>query len=329
MKGTAVGLAPDRQKIVEVVVPVYNETDNLARVYAEVARVFEEALPQLGWRMVFVDDGSEDASWATLTGLAATCPNVRAVRLNRNYGAHTAISVGLSCTIGDAVVVMAADLQDPPGLIPELVRRWGDGFRVVWGVRTARTREAAHRRWFSRLFHHLVRRYALPTYPAQGTGSFCLIDRVVVENIRRMREDFRTLFGLVSIQGYRAAEMPYVREGRAHGHSGWTLRKMVRTAIDVFTSYSHFPVRLITWVGIVSCSLALLGIAFQVSRYFLIEQPLRGWTMLFSAVCFFGGVQTLALGILGEYVWRTFHETKRRPLWYVDEATFEIERTGP
>jgi polyisoprenyl-phosphate glycosyltransferase len=315
-------------KILDLVVPVYNEEQNLLDFYDEVGRVFDKDLPNLRWRAIFVDDGSRDRSWRLLMDLARTRDNVRAIKLNRNYGAHVAISAGLFCADGDAIVVLAADGQDPPTVIPEFVRRWTDGAKVVWGVRAAR-HEAAHRKLFSLIFHQLVRRYALPGYPSQGTGSFCLIDRVVARNLRRMRENFRTIFGLISIQGYPAAEVPYVREERAHGRSGWSAHKMIRTAIDVFTSYSHFPIRVITWVGFGSCLLAVLGILYQLTHYLTATETLRGWTMLFLAVCFFGGIQTLALGMLGEYVWRTFHEVKRRPLWYVEDATFEVERAGP
>lgn len=319
---------PRPARTVELVVPVLNEEGNLTALYEEVGRVFREKVPHVDWRMICVDDGSRDRSWAMLTEMATRYDNVRAIRLNRNYGAHLAISAGIQCAEGDAVVVLAADMQDPPAVVAEFVRRWEEGSKVVWGVRTARRKEAWHRKAFSRVFHLLVRRYALPTYPAQGTGSFCLVDRVVAQNLRRMREDFRTIFGLVAMQGYTAAEVPYVREERTRGQSGWSIARMIRTAIDVFTSYSHLPVRIITWVGILSCLLAFAGIVYQLAIYSLYGS-VRGWTMLFAAVCFFGGVQTLALGILGEYIWRTFHEVKRRPLWFVEEATFDLERARP
>jgi dolichol-phosphate mannosyltransferase len=315
------------RRTVELVVPVLNEEGNLPALYDEVGRVFREKIPHVDWKLVFVDDGSRDRSWSVLAELARRHPNVRALRLNRNYGAHLAISAGMQCADGDAVVVLAADLQDPPGVLPEFVRRWEEGFKVVWGVRAARRKEPLHRKAFSRVFHWLVRRHALPTYPSQGTGSFCLIDRVVVGNLRKMREDFRTIFGLITVQGYPAAEVPYVREERVRGQSGWSTHRLIRTAIDVFTSYSHLPVRIITWIGLLSCVLAFAGIGYQLVHYSLYGS-LRGWTMLFTTVCFFGGVQTLALGILGEYIWRTFHEVKRRPLWFVEDATFDLERAG-
>ncbi len=315
--------------VIEVVVPVFNEEANLARLYEEVSQVFSTELLEYTWRVIFVDDGSTDPSWPLLRAMARQYDNVRAIRLNRNCGAHVAISAGLACADGDAAVILAADLQDPPALISRFVRQWEKGWKVVWGVRIARRKEPVHRRLLSRGFHLLLRRYALPGYPSQGTGSFCLIDRTVVQNLRHMKEDFRTIFGLIAIQGYRAAEIPYARQERTHGKSGWTFRKMVRTSIDAFTSYSHLPVRVLTWTGLITALLAFLGIAYQVTWYFVNPHTLRGWTMLFSAVCFFGGIQTLALGILGEYIWRTFHEVKRRPLWFVEEATFETELTGP
>lgn len=315
--------------LIEVIVPALNEQDSLPGLHEEVARIFATALPGYAWRLLVVDDGSTDGTWSLLGELAKRHGNVRALRLNKNWGAHLAISAGLECVDADAAVILAADLQDPPALIPEFIRQWESGFKVVWGVRLSRDREPMYRRLLSRAFHALVRRYALPGYPSQGTGSFCLIDRVVVNNIHRMKESFRTIFGLIAIQGYPAAEVSFVRQERAHGRSGWTLRKMVRAALDVFTSYSHLPVRILTWTGIVTAGLAFAGILYQVIWYFVNPDTLRGWTMLFSAVCFFGGVQTLALGLLGEYIWRTFHEVKRRPLWFVDDATFETERAGP
>src|SRR5262245_8567415 len=151
-------------KTIELIVPVFNEERNLERFYAEIAAVLETRLPQLRWRVLFVDDGSVDGSWPMLTDLARKHDNVRALRLNRNYGAHVAIASGMNCTEADAAVIIAADLQDPPATIEEFVRRWDEGHRVVWGVRAAR-HEAIHRRVFSRVFHLLVRRYALPTYP--------------------------------------------------------------------------------------------------------------------------------------------------------------------
>lgn len=310
---------------IELVVPVLDEEGNLAVFHDEVAGVFARHLPHLAWRVIFVDDGSRDGSWAVLADMAKRYPHVRALRLNRNYGAHVAISAGLQCADADAVVVLAADLQDPPAVLPEFVRRWEEGWKVVWGVRAARRREPLARRVLSRAFHWLVNRYALPGYPRQGTGSFCLMDGVVARNLRHLRENFRTVFGLIALQGYPAAEVPYVREERRQGQSGWSLRKLVRAAIDVFTSYSHWPVRVITWVGLLSCGVAFLGIAYQILHYLAWGSEVRGWTMLFLAVCFFGGVQTLALGVLGEYIWRTFHEVKRRPLWFVEEATFAVE----
>ncbi|HEU4369340.1 MAG TPA: glycosyltransferase family 2 protein [Methylomirabilota bacterium] len=314
-------------KRIDVVVPVHNEEANLQPFQEELARTLAAKLPHLDWRVTFVDDGSRDQSWSAIQSLVAHHDNVRALKLNRNYGSHIAISAGVHYADADAVVIIAADLQDPPAVIPEFVRAWEEGFRVVWGVRAER-REAAYRALLSRAFHGLVHRYALPGYPLQGTGSFCLIDRTIVANLSRMRESFRTIFGLIALQGYRAAEVPYVREARRHGRSGWSLGKMIHTAIDVFTSYSHLPVRIVTWVGFTSCALAFLAIVYQVAHYYVFGRDLRGWTMLFAAICFFGGIQTLALGVLGEYIWRTFHEVKYRPLWFVEQATFDVD-VGP
>ena len=317
------------RRTVELVVPVFNEEGNLPNLYDEVGRVFREKIPHVDWRMICVDDGSRDRSWSGLSELARRHPNVRAIRLNRNYGAHLAISAGMQCAEGDAVVVLAADLQDPPGVLPEFVRRWEEGFKVVWGVRAARRREAWHRKAFSRVFHWLVRRHALPTYPSQGTGSFCLVDRAVVANLRRMREDFRTIFGLISLQGYPAAEVPYVREERAaRAERLEHAPKLIHTAIDVFTSYSHC--RCGSSRGS-ACSRACWPSAASPTSSCTTRSTAASAAGRCSSptICFFGGVQTLALGILGEYIWRTFHEVKRRPLWFVEDATFDVERAHP
>lgn len=310
----------ERRRTIELVVPVLNEEGNLRNFLDAATRIFAQDLKGYAWKILFIDDGSRDTSWGILQELSRAHANIRAIRLNRNYGSHLAISAGLAHATGDACVILAADLQDPPETIPGFVAEWEKGFRVVWGVRSGRI-EAFHRKLFSRVFHAMVKRYALPTYPSQGTGSFCLIDRSVVRNLRRMRENFRTIFGLITIQGYPSAEVAYVRRDRSQGASGWTFRRMLRTSVDVFTSYSHLPVRTVTWVGVFSCTIAIVGVMYQLTRYFR-GLTIPGWTLMFAAVCFFGGVQTLALGFLGEYIWRTFHEVKRRPLWFVEETTF-------
>jgi dolichol-phosphate mannosyltransferase len=214
---------------------------------------------------------------------------------------------------------MAADLQDPPTLIHEFVDRWRQGFDVVWGSRTGRD-DGALRSWAMSVFYRLVRRFAIPTYPKRGTGSFCLISRPVIEAFRQCNERNRLTFGLIAWGGFRETDVPYHRPRRLVGASSWTFGKMLKAAIDTFVSFSFLPIRAISFLGLLISLLSFVFGFYVVINKIFYGARVQGWTSVMLAVLVLGGVQLLMLGVLGEYLWRILDEARRRPLYLVERT---------
>jgi dolichol-phosphate mannosyltransferase len=299
-----------------VVVPVFNEEEMLERFYARVVPVLDGTFDE--WELLFVDDGSSDRSLRIIRGLREQDARVRAIRLARNVGSHLALAAGLDYASGDVVVILAADLQDPPEVIPHFVDRWREGYEIVWGAREARD-DPVIGSFLARMFYWLVRRTALPDIPPQGTGSFCLLDHAVVAAARRTRERNRFTLGLVSWLGFSQSSIPYRRESREAGTSKWSLRARLKLAVDIFVSFSFLPIRVISYAGIVISLLSFAFAVYVVIDWAVAGTTLRGWPSLMVAILFLGGVQLVTLGIIGEYVWRTAEEARARPLYVVRE----------
>jgi glycosyltransferase involved in cell wall biosynthesis len=304
--------------LLAIVVPVFNERGNLRAFYDAVTAVMQ-SLSDFDWEFVFVDDGSRDGSFEVIDGLRASDGRVFALRFPRNFGSHVAIAAGIDYCRGDAAIVMAADLQDPPDLIRDFVGRWREGFDIVWGARTGRD-DGAVRSWAMGMFYRMVRRFAIPTYPAGGTGSFCLITRPVIDAFRLCNERNRLTFGLVAWSGFRETTVPYHRPRRLVGASSWTLRKMLKAALDTFVSFSSLPIRAISFLGLLVSGLSFLfGVYVFVNQIFF-GTRVQGWTSVMLAVLVLGGVQLLMIGVLGEYLQRILEEARARPLYIVERT---------
>jgi glycosyltransferase involved in cell wall biosynthesis len=304
--------------LVSLVVPTFNEEANLPRFHAAMSEV-AAGFPDLDWEMLFVDDGSRDRSFAVLAELHQRDPRIRALRFSRNFGSHVAIAAGLDHCAGDAAVIMAADLQDPPAVVRDFITRWRDGYDVVWGTRTGRD-ERGLRQLLTRVFYRLVRRYAIPTYPVTGTGSFCLISRRVVETFRQCKERNRLTFGLIAWSGFRETQVPYHRPERQAGKSAWTSGRLLKSAVDTFIAFSFAPIRIISYLGLI-----VSLVSFALGLYVLLSKLMHGtivegWTSVMLAVLTLSGVQLLMIGVLGEYLGRILEEARGRPL-YVLERT--------
>ena len=299
------------------IVACLNEEETLDAFYERTSKVLDE-LFEGRWELVFVDDGSTDRTVSVIKRLREADPRVRAVRLSRNFGSHVAIAAGLDHVRGDVAIILAADLQDPPEVIPELVARWREGYEIVWGAREARD-DPVMRKLFARLFYGLVRRTALPGIPSTGTGSFCLIDRAVVDSFQSFGERNRLTFGIISWSGFSQAQVPYRRAPRHAGKSKWSFGQLVKTAIDTFVSFSYVPLRFISYFGLVLSLIAFAFAVYVVIEYFAKGTSLKGWPSLMAAILLLGGVQLLTLGVVGEYIWRISEESKRRPLYIVRE----------
>jgi dolichol-phosphate mannosyltransferase len=244
---------------------------------------------------------------------------VEALRFPRNFGSHVAIAAGIDFCRGDAAIVMAADLQDPPALIREFVERWRSGYDVVWGARTGRD-ESALRSYGMSMFYRLVRRFAIPTYPEGGTGSFCLISRPVIDAFRQCQERNRLTFGLIAWSGFRETNVPYHRPRRLIGSSSWTVRRMLKAAIDTFISFSSLPIRTISVLGLLVSALSLVfGVYVFINQVFF-GTRVQGWSSVMLAVLVLGGVQLLMIGVLGEYLQRILDEARARPLYIIERS---------
>ena len=303
--------------LISVVVPCYDEELVLPLMHRRLIPVLE-SLDGLDFEIIYSDDGSRDATPHILRGLQAADSRVRVIRLSRNFGHQFAVSAGLDHAVGDVVVVIDADLQDPPEVIPEMVERWRAGCEVVYGVRSERAGETAFKRWSAKSFYRLVNRLSQIKIPPDA-GDFRLLDRRVVDALLAMPERDRFLRGMVSWVGFHQEAVAYARSARSAGRSKYPLVKMLRFATDGVLSFSLAPLRLAVWIGFTAIAAALAGIVYALVIRLYTNDWVRGWASIFTAILFLGGVQLITLGIVGEYIGRIYAEVKRRPLYLVSE----------
>jgi polyisoprenyl-phosphate glycosyltransferase len=299
-----------------LVLPIYNEED----VIPELHRRLQQFLAKLGMsaEVLFVDDGSKDRSMELLRGVAAGEPRYRILSFSRNFGHQTAITAGVDHARGRAVVVMDADLQDPPEVVLEMVAKWRQGFDVVYARRRKREGETWFKLVTARLFYRLFAAL-IPIEVPLDTGDFRLMSRGVVVALRQLRESHRFVRGMVAWVGFKQTEVLYDRPGRFAGETKYPLRKMVRFALDGITSFSILPLRFATYVGMVSIVASLGVVVWALVAKYVQHHVVEGWTGIIIAVAAFASVQLLMVGILGEYVGRIYEEVKRRPLYLVAE----------
>ena len=309
-----------------VVVPVFNEADNLEPLLARLIPTLARCVSS--FQIVFIDDGSSDDTLARLAVLHERDPRIEAVSFSRNFGKEIAIAAGLDHARGEAAVIMDADLQHPPETVEEFVTRWREGFKNVFGQRRTRATDTVLRRLLSHRFYRLFDRFGETALP-QGAGDFRLLDRQAIDALGRMRERARFTKGLYAWIGFRTIGVPFDVEERAFGASKFSYRKLTRFALDGLMSFSTMPLKVWTVIGVCVSVVALFA-----ALYFVIETAIRGvdvpgYASLIVSVMFFAGIQLLSLGVLGEYIGRIFAEVKKRPLYIVAE-TFgakEVERT--
>ena len=316
--------------LISVIIPCYNEAAVLPEAHRRLAELADRLQSAGTFEFIFVDDGSRDETSRLLCELARADPRVRGLRLSRNFGQQIATTAGLEHAAGDAVVIIDADLQDPPELIETMIARWQEGYHVAYAQRTERTGETAFKLWSAKVFYRLVQGISPAAIPSD-TGDFRLMDRQVVDALLRMPERDRFLRGMVSWVGFRQIAVPYKREARFAGTTGYSLVKMIGFAIDAIVSFSFAPLRLAVWTGFFVLGLALFGIIYAVILRFFGDPSLwvRGWASIFVAILFMGGVQLISLGIIGEYVGRIYGEVKQRPLYFVRERFGFRDETPP
>jgi dolichol-phosphate mannosyltransferase len=302
--------------VLSIVVAAFNEEGNLPLLYQ---RLLALDWPALGLtpEFVFVDDHSRDGTPRILRGLAAGDPRVKVLRFSKNFGSHKAFTAGLEHCTGQAAVILAADLQDPPETIPALVAKWRAGAKVVWAVRAAREGESAGTKLLSRLYWHLMRRYAEVQPPKEG-ADFLLVDQWVLEVLRASPEKHTSLLSLIQWMGFDQDSISYVKQERHSGRSKWTLRKKLKLAVDSFVSFSYLPIRAMSVCGFLFALTGFLYAVVVIARACFYGNPVQGWSSLMCAVLIVSGVQLVMLGVLGEYLWRAFDETRGRPRYIVE-----------
>ncbi|MGM8932170.1 glycosyltransferase family 2 protein [Salinicola halophyticus] len=309
--------------MLSLVVPVMNEESAIDRFLEAVDGALGARVPRL--EILFIDDGSTDATLAKLRQRASEDLRVRVLSLTRNFGKEAAMSAGLDHARGDAVVPMDVDLQDPPEVILEFIGLWQDqGYDMVYGIRGSRDDDTQAKRTSAELFYRLFNRLAEAPIPSNA-GDFRLMDRRVVEAVKRLPERNRFMKGLFSWPGYRSIGVHYDRPARTSGVSKFSFWKLWNFAIDGLVSFSTWPLRIWMYFGAVVAGLAFLYILLLVGRVIVVGSDVPGYASLMTAILFFGGMQLLSIGILGEYVGRLFIEAKRRPLYLVAEDSLITE----
>ena len=304
-----------------IIAPIYNEIDNISLLYTRIS----EVMAQTGepWEFVMVDDGSSDGSTEAILELKAQDDRVKPVIFARNFGHQIAVTAGLDYSKGDAVIIIDADLQDPPEVILDLIQKWKEGFEVVYAVRSKRVGETWFKLFTASAFYRLIQRITDVNIP-MDTGDFRLLDRKVVQVLNGMREKHRFLRGMSVWVGFKQTGVEYERAERFAGETKYPLKKMIRFASDAITGFSYFPLQLAMYLGFISTGISIISILVVIVLRLAGSQAFFGQATTLIAVLFLGGVQLISIGLLGEYIGRLYDEAKGRPL-YITRENMEVE----
>lgn len=308
--------------LISIIIPICNEEENLPILYGRLQEIANKS--EYDFEFIFIDDGSTDRSSPILKELSTYDPRIKVIKFSRNFGSHAACLAGLIYSKGDACTFISADLQDSPELISEMIKKWEESYEVVIGVR-----EWADniRRLLPKIYYSLVKRFALKNMPDGGTDVF-LIDRKVVDAVTSMREKNTSIFGLILWSGFRQSVITYKKGIRHKGVSKWTTGKKVKLFIDTFVSFSYFPLRVMSFLGITIAFAGFIYALIIITARLFYSKAIEGWSSLMVVLLLVSGVQMLMLGVLGEYLWRNFDESRKRPLFIIDEMLGFGENTN-
>lgn len=326
-------MSRDRE-VCSVVIPVFNEEENLELLHRRLSKVLQHSCED--YEIILVDDGSRDNSLQVMRRLRESNPRVKVISFSRNFGHQMAITAGIDYASGSAVIVMDADLQDPPEVVPQLIEKWREGHDTVYAIRKSR-KDPILKRTIAFVFYRLFKRMSEIDIPVDA-GDFRLMSRRVVDILRTMPERNRYLRGLASWVGFSQASISYARDERYKGERKYTLWQSARLAFDGITAFSHFPLRLVVHLGIVVSLAGFLYIAITIILALVYGRVVPGWTTLMAAVIFLGGIQLMVVGVVGAYIGRIYIEVQQRPLYLIKqkigfsekgERRDEPERRGP
>lgn len=305
------------EKLISIIVPCFNEEEVIKETFKRL-HDFSISLKNYSVEIIFIDDGSNDLTPLFLKKFADQFSFVKVIFLARNFGHQIAVTAGIDSAAGDALIIIDADLQDPPEVIHEMIVRWEDGNDVVYGKRIDRKGESYFKKFTAKGFYRILN-YLSDVYIPLDTGDFRLISKEIAKNLRKMPEKDRFLRGMISWVGYKQIELPYHRATRYAGTSKYPLRKMLNFALDGILSFSTKPLQISIAIGIISSLISLLVIVYALFLRIYTNIWVEGWTAIMVAVLFLGGVQLLSIGILGSYIGRIYNESKKRPLYFVKE----------
>lgn len=302
---------------ISILIPAYNEEDVLEHLYQRLGKLANDN-KAYDFEFMFVNDGSKDKTLSIIKSYAKLDRRVAYVNLSRNFGKEIAMIAGLDHVTGDATVIIDADLQDPPELIPKMIKYWEAGYDDIYAKRNSREGESWFKKATSKLYYRILQK-ATNIEIQQDTGDFRLLDKRCVEALKQIRESQRYTKGMFSWIGYNKKEITYDRDPRAAGETKWNYPKLFNFAIDGLTSFTTAPLRLSSFFGALVSLVAFIYIVYLVFRTIFFGSDLAGYPSMMAVILFLGGVQLLSLGIIGEYIGRIFNETKQRPLYYVEE----------
>ena len=309
-------------KKISIIVPCYNEEKSLPLFYQEI-RKLTDSVRNYDWEILFVNDGSKDYTLSIIKALRVADPKISYVNLSRNFGKERAMLAGFDYATGDCVIIMDADLQDPPELIPQMLHYWEEGFKDVYAKRNNRGKESWLRKKFSLLFYRILAQTTRFDI-LQNVGDFRLLDRQCIESLKKIRETERYTKGLYCWIGFEKKEIVFNRADRVAGTSNWSFWSLLNLAIEGITSFTTTPLRFATILGALIALIAFCFILYYTGKTLIIGDPVQGFTTLVSISLFMGGANLLAIGVMGEYVGRIFNETKNRPTYIASEYNEQI-----
>lgn len=302
---------------ISVIIPVYNEENNISMLHERLRSVLDQLTNR--YELIFVNDGSKDNSMPMIKALSKQHPEIKYIDLSRNFGHQVAVTAGLDKSCGDTVVIIDADLQDPPELIIDMYQKMKEGFQVVYAKRKRRQGESIFKLWTAKVFYRLLSRITSISIPVD-TGDFRIMDKRIVQILREMPEKNKYLRGQISWIGFNQTYVEYERQQRNSGETGYTFRKMLRFALDGITGFSDLPLKIVTYFGFLVSIFAFLIMLYALYSRYIIEDYEPGWASLMIVILFIGGIQMIAVGIIGEYLSRMNNNIRNRPLYIIRDS---------